>query len=82
MTLVLELIKVAGKTSIVLQDALLIVGAFAAALETNFLPYIQLFLPYLYPALKVHKVHQPVLFCVSLHSIGGPEDLTFGLPSP
>ncbi|KAJ7691522.1 hypothetical protein B0H14DRAFT_3531859 [Mycena olivaceomarginata] len=82
MTLVLELIKVAGKTSIVLEDALLIVSALAAVLEANFLPYIQVFLPYLYPALKAHKSHRPVLFCVSLHSIGGLEDLTFRLPSP
>ncbi|KAJ7802230.1 armadillo-type protein [Mycena olivaceomarginata] len=55
MTLVLELIKVAGKTSTVLEDAFLVVGALAAALEANFLPYIQAFLPYLYPALKAHE---------------------------
>ncbi|KAJ6463352.1 armadillo-type protein [Mycena sanguinolenta] len=55
MTLILELIQVAGKTSTVLEDAFLVVGALAAALETNFLPYIQAFLPYLYPALKAHE---------------------------
>ncbi|KAJ7801377.1 hypothetical protein B0H14DRAFT_2615350 [Mycena olivaceomarginata] len=45
MTLLLELIK----------DAFLVVGALAATLEANFLPYIQVFLPYLYPALKAHE---------------------------
>ncbi|KAJ6598685.1 armadillo-type protein [Mycena sp. CBHHK59/15] len=55
MTLLLQLIQAAGKTSTVLEDAFLVVGALAAALETNFSPYIQAFLPYLYPALKAHE---------------------------
>ncbi|KAJ7160875.1 armadillo-type protein [Mycena filopes] len=55
MMLVLQLIQVAGKTSTVLEDAFLVVGALAAALEANFLPYIQAFLPFLYPALKAHE---------------------------
>ncbi|KAF8966870.1 armadillo-type protein [Flammula alnicola] len=55
MTLVLQLIQSAGKTSTVLEDAFLVVGALASALESNFAPYIQAFLPYLYPALKAHE---------------------------
>ncbi|KAK6992247.1 importin N-terminal domain-containing protein [Favolaschia claudopus] len=49
------LIQIAGKTSTVLEDAFLVVGALAAALVINFSPYIQAFLPFLYPALKAHE---------------------------
>ncbi|KAJ7058264.1 armadillo-type protein [Mycena amicta] len=55
MTLLLQLIQSASKTSTVLEDAFLTVGALASALETNFSPYIQAFLPHLYPALKAHE---------------------------
>ncbi|KAF9480274.1 ARM repeat-containing protein [Pholiota conissans] len=55
MTLILQLIQSAGKTSTVLEDAFLVVGALASALEANFAPYIPAFLPYLYPALKAHE---------------------------
>lgn len=72
MTLLLQLIQAASKTSTVLEDAFLVVGSLASgkimlsvycaylltcysALETNFGPYIQAFLPYLYPALKAHE---------------------------
>lgn len=74
MTLVLQLIQSAGKTSTVLEDAFLVVGSLASgntfpsslpytllsnlqstALESNFMPYIQAFLHYLYPALKAHE---------------------------
>ncbi|KAJ7123834.1 hypothetical protein C8R43DRAFT_41508 [Mycena crocata] len=66
MTLLLQLIQAAGKTSTVLEDAFLVVGALAAALETNFLPYIQAFLPYLYPALKAHEDTQPCTVAVGI----------------
>ncbi|KAG6861797.1 hypothetical protein C0995_011677 [Termitomyces sp. Mi166 len=55
MTLVLRLIQAAGKTSTVLEDAFLLVGSLASALEAGFAPYIQAFLPFLYPALKAHE---------------------------
>ena len=75
MTLILQLIQSAGKTSTVLEDAFLVVGSLASgnilislflpytflnnpqfiALESNFTPYIQAFLNYLYPALKAHE---------------------------
>ncbi|KAI6022914.1 armadillo-type protein [Pisolithus microcarpus] len=64
MTLVLQLIQAAGKTSTVLEDAFLAVGSlasgalinsFATALESNFAPYIQAFLQFLFPALKAHE---------------------------
>ncbi|KAL0578066.1 karyopherin Kap95 [Marasmius crinis-equi] len=55
MTLVLQLIQTASKTSTVLEDAFLLVGALASALEANFAPYLSAFLPFLYPALKAHE---------------------------
>ncbi|EAU87645.1 karyopherin Kap95 [Coprinopsis cinerea okayama7 len=55
MTLTLQLIAAAGKTSTVLEDAFLVVGALCGALEAGFAPYINAFLPYLYPALKAHE---------------------------
>ncbi|ESK93922.1 karyopherin kap95 [Moniliophthora roreri MCA 2997] len=55
MTLGLQLIQTAGKTSTVLEDAFLVIGSLASALEANFSPYISAFLPFLYPALKAHE---------------------------
>ncbi|KAL1688004.1 armadillo-type protein [Schizophyllum commune] len=55
MTLILQLIQAAGKTSTMLEDAFLVVGTLAAALEAGFAPYIPAFLPSLYPALKAHE---------------------------
>ncbi|PPQ77891.1 hypothetical protein CVT25_015378 [Psilocybe cyanescens] len=55
MTLIIQLIQSAGKTSTVLEDAFLVVGSLASALEGGFAPYIQAFLTYLYPALKAHE---------------------------
>ena len=43
------------KTSIVLEDAFLVVGTMTAALENKFAPYIQAFFPFLYSALKAHE---------------------------
>ncbi|KAI5985676.1 armadillo-type protein [Pisolithus marmoratus] len=40
MTLILQLVWAAGKTSTVLEDALVAVGSLASALESNFAPYI------------------------------------------
>lgn len=54
MTVLLGLIS-SSKTSTVLEDAFTVVGTMASALETKFSPYIQAFLPYLYPALKAHE---------------------------
>ncbi|KAI0759071.1 hypothetical protein C8Q74DRAFT_1209587, partial [Fomes fomentarius] len=48
----LQLINAAGKTSTLVEDALLVVGALSVALEQCFAPYIPEFLPHLYPALK------------------------------
>ncbi|KAI8972612.1 ARM repeat-containing protein [Trametes punicea] len=55
MTVILQLINAAGKTSTLLEDAFLVVGALSAALEQGFAPYIPAFLPHLYPALKAHE---------------------------
>ena len=54
MTLVLQLIQSAGKTSTVLEDAFLVVGSLSAAIEIKFAPYLTSFLPFLYPALKAY----------------------------
>ena len=54
MTIILQLIQSAGKTSTILEDAFLVVGALSAAIEIKFAPYIPAFLPFLYPALKAY----------------------------
>ncbi|KAG8835928.1 karyopherin beta [Serendipita sp. 399] len=68
MTLVLQLIQIAGKQSTVLEDAFLVVGNMASALERNFHPYLQAFLPFLAPALKAHD--DPQLCSVATGLIG------------
>ncbi|KAA1475779.1 karyopherin Kap95 [Dentipellis sp. KUC8613] len=55
MTLILRLIESAGKTSTILEDAFLVVGSLAAAIEQKFAPYINAFLPFLHPALKAYE---------------------------
>ena len=68
MTLILQLINAAGKTSTLVEDAFLVVGALSAALEQRFAPYIPAFLPHLYPALKAHEDAQ--LCTVAIGVIG------------
>jgi len=67
MTVLLGLIQ-SSKTSTVLEDAFLVVGTMAEALEQKFSPYIQAFLPFLYPALKAHEDTQ--LSTVAIGVIG------------
>ncbi|KAI0045184.1 karyopherin Kap95 [Auriscalpium vulgare] len=55
MNVIIPLIQSAGKTSTILEDAFLVVGSLAAAIESQFAPYISAFLPYLYPALKAYE---------------------------
>ncbi|KAF6749546.1 karyopherin Kap95 [Ephemerocybe angulata] len=66
MTLILQLIQSAGRTSTVLEDAFLATGALCGALESAFGPYIQPFLPYLYAALKSHEDAQLCTVAVGL----------------
>ncbi|KZT37128.1 ARM repeat-containing protein [Sistotremastrum suecicum HHB10207 ss-3] len=66
MTLILQLIATVGKQSTVLEDAFLVVGSLAATLEQAFTPYINAFLPYLYPALKAHEDTQLCTVAVGL----------------
>ncbi|KZV72414.1 karyopherin Kap95 [Peniophora sp. CONT] len=66
MTDVLQLIQGAGKTSTILEDAFLVVGSLAAAIETRFAPYIQAFLPFLHPALKAHEDAQLCMVAVGI----------------
>ncbi|CAL1698079.1 unnamed protein product [Somion occarium] len=55
MTLLLQLIQSAGKTSTIVEDAFLVVSAMINALEQNFSPYLNAFLPFLYTALRTHE---------------------------
>ncbi|EIW76776.1 karyopherin Kap95 [Coniophora puteana RWD-64-598 SS2] len=66
MTSLLQLIQAAGKTSTILEDAFLVVGAMAAALEQRFGPYITAFLPFLHPALKSHEDTQLCMVAVGI----------------
>ncbi|KDQ54461.1 hypothetical protein JAAARDRAFT_38128 [Jaapia argillacea MUCL 33604] len=66
MTLILQLIQCAGKASTILEDAFLVVGTLASALEQRFAPYMQAFLPYLHPALKAHEDTQLCTVAVGL----------------
>ncbi|KAG1792254.1 karyopherin Kap95 [Suillus variegatus] len=50
----------------VLEDAFLVVGSLAAALEAGFALYIQAFLPFLYPALKAHEDTQLCIIAVGI----------------
>jgi importin subunit beta-1 len=52
MTNILQLVQSAGKQSTVLEDAFLVAGTMASALEQDFHAYLPAFLPFLYPALK------------------------------
>ncbi|KZT05199.1 ARM repeat-containing protein [Laetiporus sulphureus 93-53] len=66
MTLMLQLMQASGKTSTVIEDAFLVVGALASSLEQRFAPYIPAFLPFLYPALKAHEDTQLCTVAVGL----------------
>ena len=66
MTLILQLIQSAGRTSTVLEDAFLAVGALCGALDSHFAPYIPPFLPFLYTALKAHEDAQLCTVAVGL----------------
>jgi importin subunit beta-1 len=66
MTLLLQLFQTAGKQSPILEDAFLCVGALTAALEQDFHPYLQAFLPFLVNALSSHEEYQLCSIAVGL----------------
>lgn len=66
MTLLLQLISTAGKQSPVLEDAFLCIGALTAALDQDFYPYLQAFLPFLINALSSHEEYQLCSIAVGL----------------
>ncbi|EIM24156.1 ARM repeat-containing protein [Wallemia mellicola] len=68
MTILLSLISSSGKHSTVLEDAFLAIGAITTALEVDFLPYLEAFMPFLYQALKSHEEYQ--LCSISVGLIG------------
>ncbi|KZO97585.1 ARM repeat-containing protein [Calocera viscosa TUFC12733] len=66
MTDVLQLATVASRTSTVLEDVFLVLGAAATSLEQAFLPYLNAFLPFLLASLKAHEETQLVTVAVGL----------------
>ncbi|SCV73049.1 BQ2448_6974 [Microbotryum intermedium] len=66
MTLLLQLISSAGKQSPILEDAFLAIGAITAALDEDFHPYLQAFLPFLVNALNSHEEYQLCSIAVGL----------------
>ncbi|TFK48303.1 ARM repeat-containing protein [Heliocybe sulcata] len=66
MTLILQLIECAAKSSTVMEDAFLVVGTLSTALEQGFAAYMGAFLPYLHPALKAHEDTQLCTVAVGL----------------
>lgn len=68
MTILLSLISTSGKHSTVLEDAFLAIGSLTSALEVDFQPYLEAFMPFLYQALKSHEEYQ--LCSISVGLIG------------
>ncbi|SDA02376.1 BZ3501_MvSof-1269-A2-R1_Chr12-3g03566 [Microbotryum saponariae] len=66
MTLLLQLVSSAGKQSPILEDAFLAIGAITAALDEDFHPYLQAFLPFLVNALNCHEEYQLCSIAVGL----------------
>ncbi|GAA95894.1 uncharacterized protein L969DRAFT_95388 [Mixia osmundae IAM 14324] len=58
MSLMLNLIRVSGKSSSILEDAFLCVGAMTSVLERDFQLYLPAFLPFLQTALNAHQEYQ------------------------
>ncbi|KAG8934298.1 karyopherin beta [Tulasnella sp. 418] len=68
MTDALNLIRAAGKHSTTLEDAILLVGTMASAIEQDIHPYVNAFLPFLVTGLQSHEETQ--LCTVSIGVIG------------
>ncbi|KXS20860.1 importin subunit beta-1 [Gonapodya prolifera JEL478] len=62
----LTLMSAAAKSSTVLEDAFLTVGAFTAAVEGEFVRYIDPFFPFLEAALRNHEEHQMCSIAVGI----------------
>lgn len=58
MAVLLKVMEAAAKSSTVLEDAFLTVGAVTAAVEADFVRYMERFTPILYQALSNHEEHQ------------------------
>jgi importin subunit beta-1 len=58
MAVLLKVMEAAAKSSTVLEDAFLTVGAVTAAVEGDFVRYMERFTPILYQALANHEEHQ------------------------
>lgn len=68
MTNILQLVQSSSRQSTVLEDAFLVSGTMASALEIDFHPYLPAFIPYLAPALRA--VEDSHLCIVAIGIIG------------
>ncbi|KAJ3338334.1 karyopherin beta [Gonapodya sp. JEL0774] len=66
MTSLLNLMGAAARSSTVLEDAFLTIGAFTAAVEGDFIRYIDKFTPFLEMALRNHEEHQMCSIAVGI----------------
>lgn len=66
MATLLRVMQHTSKTSTVMEDAFLAVGALAAALELNFLRYVDSFMPFLYTVLQNAEEHQACSIAVGI----------------
>lgn len=62
MQLLLVLMSSASKTSTLLEDVFLTVGAITNAMDGQFVRYMDAFLPFLISALQNHEEHAVTLF--------------------
>jgi importin subunit beta-1 len=53
----LMIMNSASKASTVMEDAFLTIGALSTALESDFIRYMDSFMPFLYAALQNHEEH-------------------------
>ncbi|KAF9325333.1 karyopherin beta [Linnemannia elongata] len=58
MTVLLQLSTAASKSSTILEDAFLAIGALTTALESEFARYLDSFAPFMFSALSNHEEHQ------------------------
>ncbi|KAF9904396.1 karyopherin beta [Linnemannia zychae] len=66
MTVLLQLSTAASKSSTILEDAFLAIGALTTALDSEFARYLDSFAPFMFSALSNHEEHQLCSIAVGL----------------
>lgn len=66
MQLLLTIMGSASKSSTLLEDAFLTVGALTTAVDSEFRRYLDAFAPFLYAALQNHEEHAVNYFCLGV----------------